>query len=131
MKIVIAAAASLALMVVPVSAACVQSDLAGLWRIFVHFDEAGATDWDRCTFRILIDGTIKTTSFCIDSSGDKEFARGRITLRTNCSTAGSVRQGGITDRIIDGQVSRDALSWAGVARQPASGRLATFAGIKR
>jgi hypothetical protein len=135
MKLIVAAAASLAIMTATASAECIQSDLAGVWRIFVNSNDPGAgntTNWVRCTFRILADGSVRTTSFCIDPDGTRTNVRANsnITLRTNCSASGFIRlEGGTTQRIVDSQLSRDGLTFAGVARD--SDGLSTFVGVKR
>ena len=133
MKILITAAASLALMTVSASANCVQSDTAGTWRIFVSSrDVDDKKDWQRCTINVIEDGSIQRPSFCIDSAGTKTNirVRSKLTLRTDCSIKGVIRfGGGVTEQIVDGQLSVDGLSLAGVATDP--GGRSTFVGIKR
>jgi len=129
----IAAAAFFVLASAPASAACIGSDTAGTWRVFVNGHGTSQTlSWQRCALKVLASGDLNTSSFCISDGGAKTsvLSGSSFTLATNCRFTGKIRlTGGIVERIVDGQLSRDKLTMVGVAKDP--GGPSTFVGIKR
>lgn len=133
MRIVIVTVAFFTLIAGSAWAACAPSDVAGTWRVFVSSHGTSQTlGWQRCTIDVLASGDIATSSFCRDSDGNRANILGssRFVLGSTCDISGIIKLGGgVTERIVDGQLSRDKLSMAGVATDP--GGPSTFVGIKR
>lgn len=123
----------LALFTTPVFAACVQQDGAGIWKLYANTtDNAGDTEWVRCTLKLKNTGRLRASSKCTTSDGGTESISGRIRVRTSCRVHGNltVDPAGAAETltIVDGQLSPDHAVMAGVGTDT-DGNF-TFIGIR-
>jgi len=133
MKPFLAATVLFALIAAPASAACTQGDAAGTWRLFVTgHGNTRVLEWERCTTKVRASGRMAGSSFCLSSAGVRIniLSSSRFILKSDCRLRGTINfDGGLTETIVDGQLSIDKTTFAGVATDP--GGPSTFVGIKK
>jgi hypothetical protein len=109
-------------------AACVQADGAGTWRVFVHANDSA---WLSCNFAVNEAGTINSaTSSCKENSGASAKPTGSLKFQSSCRITGTFKPGGFTFQIVEGQLSRDKITAAGVGTYGSIGKFA-FTAIKK
>ena len=115
---------------VAANATCIQSDLAGTWKVHsIGFTSANGL-WGYCTLKLNSSGFPVSGSFCKNSAGTQSnLTGGPITLSSTCRFAGSIKDGGTLNTITDGQLSRDKTTLSGAGR--VSGGVFIFTGVKQ
>lgn len=111
-------------------ATCVQSEAAGTWRVYSISLTSGEAWWTRCNVFVTSTGVVRTKSFCYDHTGEKFYASGgRVNLAQGCRLYGYLDGAGVRNRLVDGQMDRDKLTFSGVGRFP--GGIFLYNGVKR
>lgn len=101
-----------------VQAACVPSDVGGVWRTFTVTGSSNFQGFGRGTLVFSATGVLNTASSFLVSAGTLlRFARGRARISATCAATGSLlTNAGITMTLVDGQLDRGKTIISGVYR---------------
>jgi hypothetical protein len=117
-KAAMAAASLVALTAMPVSAACNNANLHGLWKLYAGSSNQSTAYWVKCTLVVEGDGKVGSASSCQTSWGMNSLVTGSVSITTPalCTLIGSLTftTGGAVGTVTDATMSQDKKSVTGV-----------------
>ena len=112
------------------NAACTQADLTGTAYTYVNGTSTDGTFALRCRQVYSSTGNISTSSYCVDPAGVKTFySSGTLTVQANCKVTGTLTLNGVTSTIVEGAMSRDKITGAGLGTF--NGGFFTYSSVKK
>jgi hypothetical protein len=128
------AAAWVLLMTSAASAACIQGNLTGTWRLYITGADDVGMFWVRCQIVVLGGGGIKSGIVCrADDNEALTTTGGTLTLSSTCLITGAIAVEGeesLTATIVQGALDRGKTVASGVGRIT-GGDTFTFTMIKK
>lgn len=117
-------------------AACVQTDVVGIWRVYVNGASEDGGFWTWCSITVNATGAVAAGGTCRNSDGEPRTVTGghlTLTSASACVVKGNLVTSGVNTRthtISDSALDRGKTVITGVGKD-ADGSPWTFTGVKR
>lgn len=98
------------------SAACIQSELSGVWQAYVFSVNGGAAAWASCRITVAVNGNIANTN-CTTSAGiNAPLTQGKLTLNDPalCRFTATFKVGPTVNKVTHATLARGHVSADGV-----------------